>query len=41
MGSGTGFYSDQLDPNWVVDPQHLFVGPKIGEGSHAKIYEGK
>ncbi|XP_056865284.1 serine/threonine-protein kinase STY13 isoform X2 [Raphanus sativus] len=41
MGSGTGFYSDQLDPKWVVDPQHLFVGPKIGEGSHAKIYEGK
>jgi serine/threonine protein kinase len=31
----------ELDPKWVVDPQHLFVGPKIGEGAHAKIYEGK
>ncbi|AED94561.1 putative dual-specificity kinase TKL-Pl-4 family [Arabidopsis thaliana] len=44
MGSVTGFYSNEvfeLDPKWVVDPQHLFVGPKIGEGAHAKIYEGK
>ncbi|XP_058093843.1 serine/threonine-protein kinase STY13 [Magnolia sinica] len=30
-----------LDPKWLVDPKHLFVGPKIGEGAHAKVYEGK
>ncbi|XP_010450650.1 PREDICTED: serine/threonine-protein kinase HT1-like isoform X2 [Camelina sativa] len=44
MGSVTECYSNEvfeLDPKWVVDPQHLFVGPKIGEGAHAKIYEGK
>ncbi|KAL6497557.1 hypothetical protein OROHE_027186 [Orobanche hederae] len=44
MGSGNGFYSDaefSLDPKWLVDPRLLFVGPKIGEGAHAKVYEGK
>ncbi|KAL6587452.1 hypothetical protein OROMI_000430 [Orobanche minor] len=44
MGSGNGFYSDAefiLDPKWLVDPRLLFVGPKIGEGAHAKVYEGK
>ncbi|KAK9090315.1 hypothetical protein Sjap_023492 [Stephania japonica] len=30
-----------LDAKWVIDPKHLFVGPRIGEGAHAKVYEGK
>ena len=30
-----------LDVKWLIDPQHLLVGPKIGEGAHAKVYEGK
>lgn len=45
MESGNGFYSvdDEfhLDSKWLVDPNQLFVGPKIGEGAHAKVYEGK
>ncbi|KAL3813824.1 hypothetical protein ACJIZ3_015092 [Penstemon smallii] len=44
MGSGNGFYSEagiSLDPKWSIDPKLLFVGPKIGEGAHAKVYEGK
>ena len=44
MGSGNGFYSTSefnLDAKWLIDPKHLFVGPKIGEGAHAKVYEGK
>ncbi|XP_057791709.1 serine/threonine-protein kinase STY13-like [Salvia miltiorrhiza] len=44
MGSGNGYYGGtefSLDPKWVVDPKLLFVGPKIGEGAHAKVYEGK
>lgn len=44
MGSGNGFYSTcefNLDAKWLIDPKHLFVGPKIGEGAHAKVYEGK
>lgn len=44
MGSGIGYYGGaefSLDPKWLVDPKLLFVGPKIGEGAHAKVYEGK
>ncbi|GAB4825749.1 hypothetical protein Ancab_008624 [Ancistrocladus abbreviatus] len=44
MGSENGFYSVQdftLDARWLIDPKHLFVGPKIGEGAHAKVHEGK
>lgn len=44
MGSGNVFFSAQefnLDDKWLVDPKLLFVGPKIGESSHAKVYEGK
>ncbi|GLT33201.1 hypothetical protein SLA2020_078060 [Shorea laevis] len=44
MGSGNVFFSAQefnLDDKWLVDPKLLFVGPKIGEGSHAKVYKGK
>lgn len=44
MESGSGFFSaDELriDPKWQIDPKQLFVGPRIGEGAHAKVYEGK
>lgn len=45
MGSGNGFYSTNeefnLEAKWLIDPKLLFVGPKIGEGAHAKVYEGK
>ncbi|XP_022856992.1 serine/threonine-protein kinase HT1-like isoform X2 [Olea europaea var. sylvestris] len=44
MGSENRFYSEaefKLEPKWLVDPKLLFVGPKIGEGAHAKVYEGK
>ncbi|KAK6924782.1 Serine-threonine/tyrosine-protein kinase, catalytic domain [Dillenia turbinata] len=42
-GNGNGYYSDEfiLDSKWLIDPKHLFVGPRIGEGAHAKVYEGK
>ncbi|KAL3633294.1 hypothetical protein CASFOL_022821 [Castilleja foliolosa] len=30
-----------LGPKWLVDPKLLLIGPKIGEGAHAKVYEGK
>ncbi|KAL2904573.1 Serine/threonine-protein kinase STY13 [Bienertia sinuspersici] len=44
MGSGTSLYSTEefkLDTKWLINPRYLFVGPKIGEGAHAKVYEGK
>ncbi|EEF51921.1 serine/threonine-protein kinase STY13 [Ricinus communis] len=44
MESGNRFYSPdevKLDAKWLIDPKHLFVGPRIGEGAHAKVYEGK
>ncbi|CAL9117975.1 Protein kinase domain containing protein [Musa troglodytarum] len=44
MESGNGFFAleePRLDPKWLIDPKLLFVGPKIGEGAHAKVYEGK
>ncbi|KAF5746899.1 serine/threonine-protein kinase HT1-like [Tripterygium wilfordii] len=43
MGSANGFYSNEFnfDAKWLIDPKLLFVGPKIGEGAHAKVYEGK
>eukprot|EP01018_Ginkgo_biloba_P018974 Gb_14607 [translate_table: standard] len=30
-----------LDKNYLIDPQPLYVGSKIGEGAHEKVYEGK
>ena len=30
-----------LDSKWIIDPKDLLVGPRIGEGAHAKVYEGK
>ncbi|GLJ13430.1 hypothetical protein SUGI_0212120 [Cryptomeria japonica] len=34
-------YNLQVEEKWLIDPKLLFVGPKIGEGAHAKVYEGK
>ncbi|KAD3641117.1 hypothetical protein E3N88_30341 [Mikania micrantha] len=44
MRSGNEFFSAgefNLEAKWLIDPKLLFVGPKIGEGAHAKVYEGK
>lgn len=44
MESGCRIYLDNefhLDSKWLIDPRHLLVGPKLGEGAHAKVYEGK
>ena len=44
MESGSRFYSAdefRLDAKWLIDPKLLFVGPRIGEGAHAEVYEGK
>ncbi|KAJ3675285.1 hypothetical protein LUZ60_004327 [Juncus effusus] len=46
MDAGSGFFAAaeaaaRIDPKWVIDPKLLFVGPRIGEGGHAKVYEGK
>ncbi|KAI3813128.1 hypothetical protein L1987_17844 [Smallanthus sonchifolius] len=44
MGSGNEFFAAgefNLEAKWQIDPKLLFVGPKIGEGAHAKVYEGK
>ncbi|XP_039009958.1 serine/threonine-protein kinase STY13-like [Hibiscus syriacus] len=44
IGSSNEFFATQefnLDAKWLIDPQQLFVGPKIGEGAHAKVYEGR
>lgn len=44
MGSGNGVYSVgefSLDSKWLIDPKRLYIGPRIGEGAHAKVYEGK
>uniref|UniRef100_A0A0E0K1W0 Protein kinase domain-containing protein n=1 Tax=Oryza punctata TaxID=4537 RepID=A0A0E0K1W0_ORYPU len=44
MESGSEFYAGEglhIDPKWLIDPKLLFVGPRIGEGAHAKVYEGK
>nr|CAB3450230.1 unnamed protein product [Digitaria exilis] len=44
MESGSTFYAGEglsIDPKWLIDPKLLFVGPRIGEGAHAKVYEGK
>ncbi|KAJ7961097.1 Protein kinase superfamily protein [Quillaja saponaria] len=30
-----------IDENLLVDPKLLFIGAKIGEGAHGKVYEGR
>ncbi|XP_058075315.1 serine/threonine-protein kinase STY13 [Magnolia sinica] len=31
----------RIDEKLLIDPRLLFVGSKIGEGAHGKVYEGK
>lgn len=40
-GSDNGDGKFVLEERYVIDPKLLFVGPKIGEGAHGKVYEGK
>lgn len=30
-----------IDERVLVDPKLLFIGSKIGEGAHGKVYEGR
>ncbi|KAJ4797787.1 Protein kinase superfamily protein [Rhynchospora pubera] len=30
-----------IDKKLLIDPKQLFIGSKIGEGAHGKVYEGK
>jgi hypothetical protein len=30
-----------IDDNLLVDPKLLFIGSKIGEGAHGKVYKGR
>lgn len=30
-----------IDDNLLVDPKLLFIGSKIGEGAHGRVYEGR
>lgn len=30
-----------IDERVLVDPKLLFIGAKIGEGAHGKVYEGR
>eukprot|EP00249_Psilotum_nudum_P020292 c27638_g4_i1 orf=496-1692(+) len=30
-----------LDQRWLIEPRDLFVGGKIGQGAHGKVYEGR
>lgn len=42
MGSVNELYSREefnVESKWLIDPKLLLVGPKIGEGAHAKVYE--
>ncbi|KAI3732586.1 hypothetical protein L1987_63792 [Smallanthus sonchifolius] len=33
--------SDTIDERVLVDPKLLFIGAKIGEGAHGKVYQGR
>lgn len=42
--SGNGSLTDtqlSIHKNLLVDPKLLFIGSKIGEGAHGKVYEGR
>lgn len=30
-----------IDENLLVDPKLIFIGSKVGEGAHGKVYEGR
>jgi hypothetical protein len=38
--SGSTYLLD-IDKKLLIDPKQLFIGSKIGEGAHGKVYEGK
>ena len=38
---GNGSINGPLDHSLLVDPKFLFVGSKVGEGAHGKVYEGR
>ncbi|CAN6450623.1 unnamed protein product [Victoria cruziana] len=44
FGMGTqqqlGFDDFRIDDQWLVEPSKLYLGSKIGEGGHAKVYQG-
>lgn len=40
-GSVTASSELTIDENLLVDPKLLFIGNKIGEGAHGKVYEGR
>ncbi|KAL2608835.1 hypothetical protein R1flu_027408 [Riccia fluitans] len=40
-GSNNGVGEFSLEERWLINPALLFVGAKIGEGAHGKVYQGK
>ncbi|KAL4284652.1 hypothetical protein GQ457_16G028570 [Hibiscus cannabinus] len=40
-GSITAAQELTIDQNLLIDPKLLFIGSKIGEGAHGKVYEGR
>ena len=30
-----------IDKNLLVDPKLIFIGSKVGEGAHGRVYEGR
>ncbi|XP_002532865.2 serine/threonine-protein kinase STY13 [Ricinus communis] len=40
-GSLTAPHQLSIDENLLVDPKLLFIGSKIGEGAHGKVYQGR
>ncbi|WRX21765.1 Serine-threonine/tyrosine-protein kinase [Theobroma cacao] len=40
-GSVTAAQELTVDQNLLIDPKLLFIGSKIGEGAHGKVYEGR
>lgn len=42
-GSNGSITAKQLtiDESLLVDPKLLFIGAKIGEGAHGKVYQGR
>jgi hypothetical protein len=40
-GSITAEQQLTIDENLLVDPNLLFIGSKIGEGAHGRVFEGR
>lgn len=40
-GSITASVELCIDEKVLVDPKSLFIGSKIGEGAHGKVYQGR